>query len=295
MTTVGMTADKETKALDFEIRAVGEDGTFEGLASTYGEPPDAYGDIIEKGAFSKTIEDHSGEIVVLWQHDQTEPIGRGVLEDSEDGLVIRGKLELDLDTARKAYIALRTKLVKGLSIGFRTLRKKTEKGVRKLLEIKLYEVSLVTFPANERALVTGVKSALSDRMDEMKVSASVWGTWSACDSIIMRTMFDREMTTEDKIKLIDDTLNEFKGMFLGALPDYFEMFNLSSDGLSEEDRSAIEKSIEFRKSFLKVADTAPSKGAAVTPTEAQTVAPEGRLPPDQLKRFRDAVIAAARN
>jgi HK97 family phage prohead protease len=287
--------DKETKALRFEVRALAEDGTFEGIASAYGGPPDSYGDVIEKGAFTKTIDDHKGEVVVLWQHDTTEPIGRGELEDTTEGLIIKGRLELDLLTAQKAYVALRTKLVKGLSIGFRTIRKKTEKGIRKLLEIKLYEISLVTFPANDRAMVTDVKSALTDLMDEMKVSASVWGTWSAFDSIVIRTMFDKEMTTEDKLDLLADTFDEFKTVFLTALPEYFKLRNLSSDtGINDEDRTAIVKSIDFRQALLKAAGTV-SDGTAATPdgvTEPESI---NAFHSDELKQFRDVLVGAVRS
>jgi HK97 family phage prohead protease len=284
--------DRELKNLQFQIKAVGEDGSFEGLASTYGSPPDAYGDVIEKGAFAKTLEDHKGEILILWQHDTKEPIGRGELEDTSEGLAIKGKLELDLATAQKAYIALRTKLVKGLSIGFRTIRKKTEKGIRKLLEIKLYEVSLVTFPANENALVTGVKSAMAEAVDEMKVSSKVWGTWGVFDSIVMRTMFDREMTTEDKTDLIAETIDEFKVMFITALPDYFKLRNLSSDSADEEDRTAIQKRIEIYESLLMAVGTEKS---AATPEGAAEPESINAFHSEQLEQFRDALLEGVRS
>jgi HK97 family phage prohead protease len=45
-----------------------------------------------------------------------------------------------------------------LSIGFETVKSKVVDGVRHLSELRLWEVSLVTFAANPQALVTGVKS-----------------------------------------------------------------------------------------------------------------------------------------
>lgn len=288
--------DKETKALNFEIKAVNEDGTFTGVASAYGEPPDAYGDVIEPGAFTKTIADHAGEVVVLWQHDQTEPVGWGMLEDGEGGLTISGRLELELDTAKKAYIALSKKLVRGLSIGFKTIRKKTVEGVRRLQEIKLYEVSLVTFPANERALITGVKSAFSEEMDRRKLSNGVWGAYIALENVIYAIVFDREMKSDDKIDILADAIDEFKAAFLTALPAYLSMNRLSSDpdkSLTAESRAAIEGEIKSLQAILQASST--DKAAA--PEQVAGSAPEARLDafhPD-LSMFRDSLVNALRN
>lgn len=290
--------DRETKALQFEIKGVKEDGTFEGLASTYGEPPDSYGDIIEKGAFAKTIEEHGGEVVVLWQHDTAEPVGMGRLEDTAEGLVIKGKLETEIPTAQKAYIALKAKLVKGLSIGFRVIRKKSEKGIRYLKEIKLYEVSLVTFPANDRATVTGVKSALSDALEDRKAANRVWGTWSAFDSVVYQVMFDHESTVTDKIKSIGDIIDEFKTEFLMALPDYLKRIRVNSDdpgkSLSEEDAEAIRSEIKSLQALLKPAAGTSKEAAGTDDSDAadtKSPAPEDAFHPEQLAGFRDSIKA----
>jgi hypothetical protein len=64
-------------------------------------------------------------------------------------------------TAQKAYTFMQAGVVKGLSIGFDTLQANFVGDVRHLTEIRLWEISCVTFPMNESAQVTGVK-ALSD-------------------------------------------------------------------------------------------------------------------------------------
>lgn len=146
----------------FEIKELGEEqGTFTGYASVY-SVEDEGGDVVEPGAFTKTIAERGNEVPILWQHNPGEPIGKGRLEDSERGLVIHGKLETELPEGQRAYLRLKKGLVKGLSIGFRALKDSVENGVRHLKEIKLFEVSLVTFPMCEQALVTIVK-ALEDK------------------------------------------------------------------------------------------------------------------------------------
>jgi len=128
---------------------------FEGLASTYGNE-DRVGDVIQRGAFSKSIAERP-TVPLLWQHDSREPIGTAALMDSADGLKVRGKLVLESDVARKAYALVKAKALSGLSIGFQIVKSTARDGARLLEEIRLWEVSLVTFGANPKALVTAVK------------------------------------------------------------------------------------------------------------------------------------------
>jgi uncharacterized protein len=96
-------------------------------------------------------------VPLLWQH--RDPIGLISLSDSPQGLKAEGKLSMALQQAVDAYILLRDGVVKGLSIGFETIRSEFKGDVRQLLELKLFEVSLVTFPMNELATISGIKSA----------------------------------------------------------------------------------------------------------------------------------------
>jgi uncharacterized protein len=142
---------------DFELslKSLTGQGVFEGLASTYGNT-DLQNDVIEQGAFGKTLRE-KGEVPILWQHDASEPIGMGRLSDSPAGLVIRGELAIESPTAQKAYGLLKRGIVRGLSIGFDEVKAKVVDGVRRISELRLWEVSLVTFGANRQALVTAVK------------------------------------------------------------------------------------------------------------------------------------------
>jgi hypothetical protein len=97
-------------------------------------------------------------VPLLWQHRTDEPIGTLTLIDGPNALQVQGQLLLDLPMAQKAHTLLKNKIIKGMSIGYDTLQDKVENGVRYLKELRLWEGSLVTFPMNEAAVVTSVKS-----------------------------------------------------------------------------------------------------------------------------------------
>lgn len=158
----------ETKDFAFELKLeeLTDDGQFEGYASVFGNE-DSQGDIVEKGAFRKTIRESKGRVPILWQHDSWEPIGESLeMEEDDHGLRTRGQLILDTQRGAGAYALLkRTKAFRGLSIGYQTVKREIQElddGTRitRLKELKLWEYSLVTFPANTLAVVGSVKTAV---------------------------------------------------------------------------------------------------------------------------------------
>ena len=67
----------ERKTVKFEVKDVNEEeGTFSGYASTFSDEPDSYGDIVDPGAFKKTLKAQKGQIVSLFNHSIMEPIGK---------------------------------------------------------------------------------------------------------------------------------------------------------------------------------------------------------------------------
>jgi len=156
----------EHKTISFEIKALDGDGrTLEGFCAAFGNI-DQVGDIIHPGAFRKTLTERGGRIKFLWQHDPTEPIGR-LVEAREDtgGLYVKAVIS-DTARGRDAIALLRDGAIGEMSIGYDAVKGGTDysktpegKSVRNLREIKLYEFSLVTFPANEAAVVTALKDA----------------------------------------------------------------------------------------------------------------------------------------
>lgn len=165
-----------------EIKALSEEGTFEGLLSPYGNV-DQSGDVVVAGAYTKTLKEGGPTRPLLWQHD--EPIGELTLEDRKDGLWARGRLLLDLSKARDAHLLMKAGIVKGLSIGYRTIKDSIENGVRHLKEIKLMEGSIVTFPMNELALIESVKAGarFSDKT-KSAISAAAQQIKSGHDSLL---------------------------------------------------------------------------------------------------------------
>lgn len=164
--------ERKTKNLTFEVKASSEDGTFEGYGNVFGNV-DSYGDIVMKGAFLKTLGERGDKIKLLWQHDATQVIGvfEQMFED-DHGLRVRGRLALGTQKGREAYELIKMGALEGLSIGYTTIQEDydAKKGIRYIKEVKLYEVSLVTFPANEEANVTRVKSAFEDLTEEQRES-----------------------------------------------------------------------------------------------------------------------------
>lgn len=130
-----------------------------GWAARFGNV-DSYGDIIEPGAFSKTISERKGRIAFCYQHEIDEPIAKIlVLEERLEGLWVEAEIsasESDIQTKVKEGILTE------MSIGYRTINCTeeiiNEKYITHLTEVKLYEISLVTIAANELATIQNIKS-----------------------------------------------------------------------------------------------------------------------------------------
>lgn len=147
----------------FEVKAVSDDGLFSGYGSVFGVL-DSYKEVVAPGAFAESLQGRMPAL--LWQHRAGEPIGvyTAVREDAV-GLYVEGKLALKTARGAEAYELLKMRALSGLSIGFVTREDSYDKvaGVRTLKKVDLWEVSLVTFPANDAARISGVK-----KIDDIK-------------------------------------------------------------------------------------------------------------------------------
>jgi Escherichia/Staphylococcus phage prohead protease len=153
----------ETKALAFtltELKAKDTGWEVAGYASTFGGTPDSYGDIVATGAFADSLLARP-HVRLLWQHNLEEPIGKAIsLKEDDKGLLGHWSL-VPTDTGSKAHQLLHAGLVDSLSIGFMTRDAEyKDDGTRILKNIDLFEVSLVTVPANSNAVVTSFKTDL---------------------------------------------------------------------------------------------------------------------------------------
>lgn len=144
--------------IPFKIKAVNEDGLFSGYGSVFGVV-DSYQEVVAAGAFKESLDSRMPSL--LWQHRSGEPIGvYTTVKEDNIGLHVEGKLALKTARGAEAYELLKMGAISGLSIGFVTREDNYDRvtGVRTLKKVDLWEVSLVTFPANDSARVANIKS-----------------------------------------------------------------------------------------------------------------------------------------
>ncbi len=147
----------------FEVKDMTDSGAFAGLGSVYGNI-DYGGDIMAANSFAQSLADWQGKgrmPALLWQHDIHQPIGAyQKMIETPQGLYVEGALTLKTQRGMEAYELLKMKAISGLSIGFMTKDSDydAKTGVRTIKAADLFEVSLVTFPMNDQARVSAVKS-----------------------------------------------------------------------------------------------------------------------------------------
>ncbi len=157
--------DTKAGAVPLDLKAVAEDGEFEGYLSTFGNV-DRGMDMVMPGAFRRTLKERKlSSIKLLRDHDTRKVIGKWLSMDEDDrGLKVRGKLFAGtVQLATETLALMREGALDAMSIGYRTIKAQwdEEQGVRKLLDLDLWEGSIVTFPMNEMATVDAVKNDLT--------------------------------------------------------------------------------------------------------------------------------------
>lgn len=153
------------KTLDFgfELKSISDSGKFTGYGSVF-NVEDSYGDIVVPGAFAESIAKHKAANrlpAMLWQHRSSEPVGVYTAMDEDSiGLPVEGQLALTTMRGAEAHALMKMGAITGLSIGYQTRKESFDKvtGINTLSQVDLWEVSLVTFPANDAARVQTVKS-----------------------------------------------------------------------------------------------------------------------------------------
>jgi HK97 family phage prohead protease len=163
-----------------ELRASDDARGFSGYASHFGTV-DSYGTAVKKGAFRKTLKERGERIPVLWQHNPDWPIGRPTeLKEDKTGLRFDAAISEATTYGRDAMALLRDDVPLGMSFGFQTIKsreatdddsldysqapdfftsKEGKKHVQVIEEVRLWEISLVTFAANEQAMINDVRAA----------------------------------------------------------------------------------------------------------------------------------------
>jgi len=154
--------EMERKQFVFDIKTLDVEGrTIEGHAACF-DNVDLVKDVIRPGAFAKTITERGAAIKFLWQHDKKMPLGKiQMLQEDGKGLFFKAVISKTRQ-GNDAIALLEDKAIEGMSIGYDVIGapeyvKVDDETVRELKELRLHEISLVTFPANTDAEVTSLK------------------------------------------------------------------------------------------------------------------------------------------
>jgi len=192
-----------TNSVDFEVRAEGDGMTFTGYASVFNSPSQDLGGFIEyvaPGAFKRSLQSRN-EVKLLWNHDSGEPLaslrgGTMQLVEDERGLKVSAKLP---NTTRGRDIAelLRTKVIDSMSFGFNVIKDTWSRDgqTRTLDSVRLFEVSIVSFPAYE-ATTAQVRSQPTINPDQL------------ADALLK--LESGEELDEENANLITDVVNKLK-------------------------------------------------------------------------------------
>ena len=193
----------ELKTFDLKDVAT-EERTFTGYAAAYGNE-DSDGDIIEMGAFADSIKGNRDKIKILWQHKSAEPIGVPVeMREDEKGLWVKGKIS---KTARgdEALELMRDGVVSAMSVGFIINDADyDENGRRHIKSGRLMEFSLVTFPANDQAVIQSVKEVNEREIERVLREAGV--SRAMAKTIVatgVKGLRDAEREAIEKQELVD--------------------------------------------------------------------------------------------
>lgn len=152
-----------TKNFKFQVNSLDDSGYFTGFASTF-DNKDQQGDVVVKGAFTKTINDAQGKFPLLWQHNPENVVGlTRSAQETDSGFAVEGKLAIDTtqggDTYRLMKLYQQEGAPMGMSIGYDTIKDSYDPKTktRYLQQCNVHECSLTAFPANKQAVVMDVK------------------------------------------------------------------------------------------------------------------------------------------
>ena len=226
----------KTKTVD--VKADG-DGYIVGYASTWTREPDAYNDIVAKGAFAESIERIKAEgkaIPLLWNHDSGDIdayIGKvDRLEEDDHGLLFGAAFD-STDTAQRARELSKDGRLCSFSFAYDVLDQgpvELEDGreVNELRKLNLHEVSLTLYPANRDTSVVEVKSDSGtvgitgigrlDKTDMDLIAKSLQAHFDACAKAGRRN----SAKDADDLNRISELCSSIQSIVNGLLADVRE-------------------------------------------------------------------------
>lgn len=150
----------------FDLKSIDGEGKFSGYAAVFNNV-DRANEIVMPGAMSESIAAHKAAgntLPFCWQHDLSIPIGDiPIFEEDEKGLFVEGQLWLEESPhARMALRGMKSKSIRGMSIGYRVLadERDAKSGARRLTKLDVFETSAATVPCNPEARIEAVKASL---------------------------------------------------------------------------------------------------------------------------------------
>lgn len=254
--------------IDFRETDNGE-WIFEGYIVTW-DSIDDYNSTFKPGAFKKTIAERGDRIKVLWNHNTDEPIGKLIeIREDKKGVFVRAKLTEGVVRADDVYKNLKAKVIDTLSFGFTVLQSKMIEAIRHITEVKLYEISPVTFEANDTAIITNVrdtdgakvkaeaenkraKAAAEEKRDEdFKKSLENITMYAAGYQImdaLYETIYDIWWNNEDVdtvVAKLDAAISKFHSAYLQWASKYMAKFweerKIGINGVLDEKRNDLAK------------------------------------------------------
>lgn len=221
------TNQKKMNYRTFELKIDDADskGMIRGFASTFGNVDLGY-DVVDKGAFVKSIEDSSGgRWPILKNHDFNQHIGyNGRAQETDQGLFVEGKINLNTQLGKETYEMIKQsvefEVPMGLSIGYYTIKAEDDfdnPRIRRLKELKVFEYSVTAFPMNEQASITDVKKAdvefLLLQAEKMGLSKKdILKTLQGIEAVSNPDSNDPNLDVQSMEKKIDFMLSEMKTM-----------------------------------------------------------------------------------
>jgi hypothetical protein len=239
-----------------QIKQISADGSFEGILAVYSNV-DLGGDVIVPGAFTKTIQEHGSTVPLLWQHQPSEPIGTLVLSDTPQALNVKGQLLMDLPLAQKAYLLLKAKIIRGMSIGYDTIKDTVDNDVRYLKELRLWEGSIVTFPMNEMAMVTaikavreGVKGDFDTELAAQQLNDAGQQIFQALYYALSSNTWSSAMSSDEKVQAAQETLTQFTDAYMAYLPAYLAWLDAEYGTIETMARGRMQKKMLNARVFI---------------------------------------------
>jgi HK97 family phage prohead protease len=151
----------ETRDFALEIKTLTETGEIVGLASPFGNV-DHGNDIVAPGAYAKSIAAHKAagtSPAMLLHHSLDRPVGKwSEFSETSEGLLVKGNITRGAPDGAEAYALARDGALTGLSPGYMTKQAGRQGDARLLMEIEVFEVSLVSVPMNSKARISMVKT-----------------------------------------------------------------------------------------------------------------------------------------